>query len=93
MNILALRSVYADKDKLLLYFVYIIYLVGIFGHLINEIHTIISPLTPFVILVTGLAAINGFEINKKFYLWFSVVFIFSFLKILQEQIIQNFLML
>ena len=69
------------KEFLAKIFLYVIYAVGIIGHLVDELHPIMLSITPYTLFITGVAAFYfGFEEGgKKFLLWSGITYAFTFL--------------
>jgi len=62
-------------------FLYIIYAVGIAGHLITPLQNLMITLTPAALLITGAVVLyySAVSANKRFIIWSFVAYVFTFI--------------
>jgi putative membrane protein len=76
MNLNYLRE---HKDGIFVFILYSFYAVGILGHLVNRTFPLMMILTPFVLLVFGLAVLlRTTAVDRKLLLWCFLAYIFTF---------------
>ncbi len=68
-------------EKYSIYFLYIIFAVGIVGHSIDYTHDLMIQLTPLTLFITSSVLVINIALQKekKYFLWFAIVFISTFI--------------
>ncbi len=69
------------NDKIKAAVIYIIFAVGIAGHLSETVKPIMITLTPFILIITGLLVLLFSKVlsDKKFLIWFLVSYLITFI--------------
>ena len=75
-----MEGTYILKSKQILYLLYLIYFVGLAGHIIKDLRPLMLALTPFTLLLTG-ALVLYFTYKQtdiRFLMWCLVIYILTF---------------
>ena len=65
--------------KIWIYLIYIFYAVGVAGHLFGTTLDLMLKMTPYTILFSSLYVFLLTDRSKKFYIWFIITFLFTYL--------------
>ena len=71
----------ALNDKIKTAIIYIIFTVGIAGHLSETLKPVMITLTPYILIITGLLVLIFSKVlsDKKFLIWFLVSYLITFI--------------
>lgn len=75
-----MEGTYILKPKQILYILFVIYFVGLVGHIIKDLRPLMLDLTPFTLFLTGALVLN-FTYKKselKFFMWCLIIYILTF---------------